>query len=441
MVSIYSQPIKAKIMLKFTLPTICMLVLMSLYTVVDGVIVANFVGSEALSAINIVYPVTLVFMALSLMFATGSNAIISMKMGQGKQEEANSFLSATVIVATAMSILIAILFTVFAVPVYRAFGSDEVILPYCIEYGNIMLPFGFVTTWQLLNQSYLVTANKPQWLFVFSVISGVANVLLDLLFMAVLRWGVVGAGFGTIIGMACGSIPLLFFFNKKQTLHFGKPVFDVKLILFSMLNGSSEAVSNLSTAVTTALFNIQMMHFAGQKGVAAISAVLYIHFLFIAISLGFTSGIAPVISFHYGAKNTEKLKKLFRFCIASISVISVLMLAISEVFAGPIISVFSAGDTEFEEIAVGGFMLFAINYLICGFNMFASGLFTALNNGKLSAVISIARTFVIEIIAMLLLPFVMGINGVWIALPVAEFGALIISFYLVKKNAIRYSLI
>ena len=299
--SIYAKPIKAKTILKFTLPTVLMMVFMSLYTVVDGIVVANCVGSDALSAINIVYPFTLVFMAVGLMFSTGSNAIIAKKMGEGKQEEANRLMSGVAITATVISVIIAVLFTIFAEPMYMMFGSNEKILPYCIDYGSVMIPYGFVMCWQMLNQSYLVTADKPHIMLVFSILSGCTNIVLDILFMAVWDFGIIGAGLGTIIGMAVGAIPLLLFFNKKQALHFGKPEFKVSEILFAMANGSSEAVTNLSTAVTTALFNIQMMHFAGAKGVAAISAILYIHFIFTAVSFGFTSGVSPVISFNYGA--------------------------------------------------------------------------------------------------------------------------------------------
>lgn len=441
MVSIYSQPIKAGKMIKFVMPTVLMMIFMSLYTVVDGIVVANCVGDTALSAINVVYPFTLIFLALSLMFSTGSNAIIAKKMGEGKQKEANSFMSATAIIATVLSLLIAAVFTVFAEPLYMAFGSNEKMLPYCIEYGNFMIPFGFVTTWQILNQAYLVTANKPHIMLIFSILSGVTNIVLDILFMGFMNSGIAGAGLATIIGMAVGAVPMVLFFNKKQALHFAKPVFNIKDILFSMANGSSEAISNLATAVTTALFNIQMLHFAGEKGVAAISAILYIHFIFTAISFGFTSGISPVISFHYGAENKEKLQKLFRFCTVCVAITSVAMLLISEAFASPLIKIFSAGDADFENIALDGFRLFAINYLFCGMNIFASGLFTALNNGKISAVISINRTFIIECLAMLVMPIFMGINGVWLALPVAEIVALILSVLLIAKNAKRYSLV
>lgn len=440
MTSIYSKPIKANIILKFTLPTVLMMIFMSMYTVVDGIVVANCVGSDALSAINIVYPFTLVFMALSLMFSTGSNAIIAKKMGEGKQKEANSFMSSVVIVATLFSIVIAALFTIFAEPLYMMFGSDKTILPYCTEYGSIMIPFGFVMTWQMLNQSYLITANKPNTMLVFSILSGLTNIVLDILFMAVLDWGIVGAGIGTIAGMAVGAVPILVFFNKKQPLHFEKPVFDTKGILFSMANGSSEAISNLATAVTTALFNVQMMHFEGAKGVAAISAILYVHFIFVAVSFGFTSGVSPIISFHYGAKNTDKLCRLFRLCLKTEAFVSLIMFVLAEVFAYPLIQIFSAGDIEFEDIAINGFRIFALNYLLCGINIFASGLFTALNNGKISAIISITRTFVIECAAMLLLPVVFGINGVWSALPVAEAVAIIISIIFMSVYAKQYGL-
>ena len=429
--SIYAKPIKAKTILKFTLPTVLMMVFMSLYTVVDGIVVANCVGSDALSAINIVYPFTLVFMAVGLMFSTGSNAIIAKKMGEGKQEEANRLMSGVAITATVISVIIAVLFTIFAEPMYMMFGSNEKILPYCIDYGSVMIPYGFVMCWQMLNQSYLV----------FSILSGCTNIVLDILFMAVWDFGIIGAGLGTIIGMAVGAIPLLLFFNKKQTLHFGKPEFKVSEILFAMANGSSEAVTNLSTAVTTALFNIQMMHFAGAKGVAAISAILYIHFIFIAVSFGFTSGVSPVISFNYGAQNHEKLQKLFKLCIKITLIISVAMITASEFFAEPLVGIFSAGDEKIQQIALSGFRIFAINYLLCGMNIFASGLFTALNNGKISAVISVARTLVFECAAMLILPMFIGINGVWSALPVAELCAVAISVTFIIANAKKYNLL
>ena len=221
-----------------------------------------------------------------------------------------------------------------------------------------MIPYGFVMCWQMLNQSYLVTADKPHIMLVFSILSGCTNIVLDILFMAVWDFGIIGAGLGTIIGMAVGAIPLLLFFNKKQTLHFGKPEFKVSEILFAMANGSSEAVTNLSTAVTTALFNIQMMHFAGAKGVAAISAILYIHFIFTAVSFGFTSGVSPVISFNYGAQNHEKLQKLFKLCIKITLIISVAMITASEFFAEPLVGIFSAGNEKIQQIALSGFRIF-----------------------------------------------------------------------------------
>ena len=246
--SIYAKPIKAKTILKFTLPTVLMMVFMSLYTVVDGIVVANCVGSDALSAINIVYPFTLVFMAVGLMFSTGSNAIIAKKMGEGKQEEANRLMSGAAITATVISVIIAVLFTIFAEPMYMMFGSNEKILPYCIDYGSVMIPYGFVMCWQMLNQSYLVTADKPHIMLVFSILSGCTNIVLDILFMAVWDFGIIGAGLGTIIGMAVGAIPLLLFFNKKQTLHFGKPEFKVSEILFAMANPVPEIMPDVAKA-------------------------------------------------------------------------------------------------------------------------------------------------------------------------------------------------
>ena len=431
---IYSREINIKNMLVFTVPTMVRMIFVSMYSIVDGIVVSNYVGSLGLSAINIVYPVLNVCMALAFMMAAGSSAIIGKKLGEGTTHEANRFMSLSVILTVSGIIALAVIFLQFDEQIYMMLGSDEEMLPYCIEYGTIMVAGGPFWALQVIFQSYLVTADRPRLGLGLSICAGLLNIVLDILLVGVLGWGMQGAAIASVAGMIiAGTVPLTIFFSKKSVIYFERPEWNGNEVLKSLGNGSSEMVSNLASAITTTLFNLQMMELIGEKGVAAISAILYLQFIFVAIFFGFTSGIAPVISYNYGAENKDNIKKLFNISAKIVAAFSLSMFIIAEVLNRPLSMIFASQDPILLELMVYGFRIIAISVLFSGITIFSSGFFTALNNGKISAVISMLRTFVLEVGALLLLPVFMGIDGVWWALPIAEILAALVAVYMLMK--------
>lgn len=431
---IYNKEINTKNILTFTVPTMIRMIFISMYTIVDGIVVSNYVGSVGLSAINIVYPVLNVCMALAFMLGTGSNAIIGKKLGEGKREEACSFMTLTVIINVAAIIVLVALFLMVDERIYMMLGSDRELLPYCMEYGTIIVMGGPVWVMQVLFQSYLVTTDRPRMGLGLSIASGVVNILLDILLVGFLGMGLTGAALASISGMLIGGlVPLTVFFKKDSLLHFAKPVWRGMEFLKAMGNGSSEMVSNLSSAITTTLYNLQMMAIVGEKGVAAISAILYLQFVFVAIFFGFASGISPVISYNFGAKNHENIKKVFRISMVITLAISVGMSALAIITDDFWVWIFASHDEALSELMLKGFRIIIVSILFTGINVFASGFFTALNNGKISALISVLRTFVLEVGALILLPKLFGLSGVWWALPVAEGLSLIVAVAMLVK--------
>lgn len=436
---IYNKEINMKNMLTFTIPTMVRMVFVSMYSIVDGIVVSNFVGSLGLSAINIVYPVLNICMALAFMLAAGSNAIMGKKMGEGKVHEANSFMSLTVIVNVAAIIVFTVIFLMWDEKIYMMLGSDEELLPYCMEYGRIIVLGGPVWVMQVLFQSYLVTADKPHMGLWLSVAAGITNIVLDVIFVGAFRMGMAGAAMASVAGMMIGGlVPLTVFFNKKSLIHFEKPVWEGREFLKALGNGSSEMVSNLASAVTTTLFNLQMMALIGEKGVAAISAILYLQFIFLAVFFGFVSGISPVVSYNYGAGNKTNIHRTFKISMKIVIIFSLSMFALAEVFTGGLVLVFASKDAVLSELMISGFRIIAVSILFSGLNIFASGFFTALNNGRVSALISILRTFVLEAGALILLPELMGIDGVWWSLPAAEILSAVIAVVMIIKYKKTY---
>lgn len=431
---IYSKEINIRNMLLFTVPTMVRMIFVSMYSIVDGIVVSNFVGSLGLSAINIVYPVLNVCMAIAFMLAAGSSAIIGKKLGEGRKHEANSFMSLTVLLNLAAIIALAVVFLCFDEQIYMMLGSDEEMLPYCVEYGTIMVLGGPFWAMQVLFQSYLVTADRPHLGLGLSICAGLLNIVLDIILVGPLEMGMAGAALASVAGMViAGTVPLLVFFNKNSVIHFEKPRWNGAEVLKSIGNGSSEMVSNLASAVTTTLFNLQMMALIGEKGVAAISAILYLQFIFVAIFFGFASGIAPVISYNYGAENRDNIKKLFFISVKIVAAFSVVMFAVAEALNRTLGLIFASQDPVLLELMVYGFRIIAISVLFSGTSIFASGFFTALNNGKISALISMLRTFVLEAGALLIMPELMGIDGVWWALPFAEITAALIAVWMMIR--------
>lgn len=437
--SIYESTPRVGNVLKFAMPAIIMIVFASMYGIIDGIVVSNFLGSKALSANNIVYPLLTVVQAVNFMFATGGNAIIAKKMGEGKQSEANSLLTAVVIVSVGFTAILSALMLTFDTTLYSILGADDELMPYCIEYGTVIISGSVFYSLQILFQNFLVTAEKPSLGMGLTIAAGLAHIVLDLIFIPVLDMGIAGAATASVICMFIAGVPPIFILaGKGNTLHFGVPKFSVRQIAFAMANGSSEMVTNLATALTTMLFNIQMMNLAGEKGVAAISAVLYVESLFIGIFMGFSTGVAPVFSFHFGAGNKKQLSRLFGISIKFILSSAVIMFALAQLLSAPISAAFAGDDYVLYKLALHGLKIFAFSYLLSGISIFASAMFTALNNGGISALISLVRTLLLRCSALILFPVWWELDGVWLAVPVAEIFAAILSVCLMFGFRKRY---
>lgn len=411
----------ASSLLRFALPTVMMMVFMGLYTVVDTVFVARFVNTDALSAINIVCPVIHFTVGLGTMLATGGNAVISRKMGEGKEQEAKEDFTLLIITGAVIGLLLLLTGMIWSDSLLRALGASKRLFPYCKDYLMTLLLFIPANILQTLFSNLFVTAGKPGLGFGMSVLAGGANIVLDHVFIVIcdlgIRGAALGTGFGCMIPAAAG---LVCFTRSNGTLAFTKPKLKWEVIKESCFNGSSEMVSQMAAAVTTFLFNITMMDLAGEDGVAAITIIIYTQFLLNTLYIGFSVGIAPVIGFNYGRQDNTRQKKVFRISMGVIGAASVLIFALSR-FGGPyIVWLFTKDSSEVYQIAAKGFDVFSYSFLFCGVNSYTSAMFTALSNGKVSAALSFLRTFVLLSGGILLLPRLWGITGLWLAVPVAE---------------------
>lgn len=420
---------------KFALPSIIMMIFMSMYTIVDGIFISRFAGSDALSATNIVYPACGLLLAISIMLATGGSAIVARKLGEGKKQEAKEDFSMIVTIGLLTSLILIIVTVPFAEPLSYLLGSNQTILPYCKDYLRIIMLFGPACMLQSLYQCFLVTAGKSGLGLGLTIAAGLTNAVLDYVFMGILGWGVAGAALATGIGqMVPAVLGTLFFFCSKKDLHFVKIKFRMKSLAEACSNGSSEMVSNISSAIITILLNLILMKLAGADGVAAITIILYGQFLLSSLYMGFSIGVAPVFSFHFGAKHSDELKRLYKICLKFILASSLVVTGVSLIGAPTIVKTFVDAASYTYELTVNGFIIFSASYLFMGFNVYSSSLFTALSDGKNSAMISFCRTFVFILLSLLTLPNLFGITGVWLAIPVAEFLTLFLAIILSKRK-------
>lgn len=429
-------------LLRFALPTIVMLIFMSLYTIVDGFFVSHFLGTNALSAINIVWPLLNVVVAVAIMLGTGGSAVVARLMGAGDHEAARRNFTTISISATCAGIALAVFGSVFLEPLIRFFGASEALLPYCRDYLGTLIVFAPFSILQMLFQVFLVTAGRPHFGLALTVGSGVVNAVLDYVLIVPAGLGIRGAALATAAGYFIPSIcGLLYFARSKNELRFARPRWDGAMLVQTCFNGSSEMVVNLSNGVTTLLFNLILMRYAGEDGVAAITIIMYIQFLFLGLYQGFSDGIAPVISYNYGSGNTQQLRRIFRIAITFLLTCSIGLVIMAELSADGLIGIFAPADSPAHTLALRGFMLYAINFIFSGFNIFCSALFTALSNGRVSAVISFLRTFVFLVFGLVLLPQVWGELGIWLAVPLAEFLTLIfsVSFFLWGRKQYHYA--
>lgn len=432
-----------KKLIRFVLPSIVMMIFTSIYGVVDGLFVSNFVGKTAFAAINLIMPFLMGLSALGFMIGTGGSAIVAKTLGERKSKRANEYFSMLVYVMVIGGLVISVIGSMLVRPVSIFLGASGTLLENCVLYGRIT--FISLTPFMLQNvfQSFFVTAEKPKLGLYVTIAAGLTNMLLDFLFIAVFKWGLAGAALATAASEYMGGLLPIFYFSRKNTslLKLGKTHFDKEILLKTCSNGSSELMTNLSMSVVNSLYNFQLIRFAGEDGVAAYGTIMYVNFFFAAVFFGYSIGSAPVIGYHYGVGNHSELKNLFKKSLSLIAVWGILLTLLAHLLAAPLATVFVGYDRGLFAMTCHGFRLYSMCFLICGFNFFASSFFTALSNGAVSAAISFLRTLVFQIAVVLILPLIFGIDGVWLAVTAAEAMTLVvtITFFVCKKNKYHYA--
>ena len=435
-----SEHFTYKKLIRFTLPTIIMMIFTSIYGVVDGLFVSNVVGSNAFASVNLIMPAVMIIGAIGFMIGTGGSAIISKTLGEGNKEEANKQFSMLIYLEIILGVVFSSVAIIFLKPIAKMLGATPDMMNDCLTYGGILL-IG-MTAFILQNsfQSFMVVAEKPKFGLVISIIAGITNIILDFVLIYIVKFGVAGAAIATIISQIVGAlIPLVYFSKKNNTmLKLGKTKFELSTIVKTCTNGSSEMVTNLSMSLVNMLFNMQLMKFAGANGVSAYGIIMYVGFLFVGTYVGYSVGTAPIIGYHYGAENKEELKSLLSKSIKLLGVVAIVMTLLAEILAKPLASIFVSYDKELLELTINAIRIYALSYILSWFNIFASSFFTALNNGFVSALISFLRTLLFQVVMILILPSIFGINGIWLSVVLAEILALIVSLTCIIVNKKKY---
>lgn len=426
-------------LIRFVLPSIAMMLFTSIYGVVDGLFISNFVGTVPFAAVNLVIPYGLVLGSFGFMLGTGGSALVAKTLGEGKKALANQIFSMLVCAAVIFGVVLSVFGSFTLEKVVLLQRAEGEMLAQCLAYGRILLLAlpGFLL--QNVFQSLLVAAEKPHIGLIVTVLAGVTNMVLDALFIAVFHWGVAGAALATGISQCIGGIIPFFYFLRKNDslLQLTRPKFMGRSLWNACTNGVSELSSTISTSLVSMLYNLQLMRIAGGNGVAAYGVIMYVNFAFTAVYLGYSFGTAPIVSFHYGARNTEELQNVLKKSLKLICGTGIVLFLLANVLAGRLSQVFVGYDAALYEMTVKGLRLYAVSFLISGFNLFGSSFFTALNNGVISAVISFLRTVVFEVAAILILPTFFALNGIWCSVTVAEIASLCITttcFFAMRKR-------
>ena len=429
-------------LLRFTLPSICMMVFTSIYGVVDGLFVSNFAGKTPFAAINLVMPFIMILGGMGFMIGTGGTALVSKLMGEGKKDEANSTFSMMVLFTLLLGIVLSAVGFLTMRPVSYFLGATDAMIDDCVLYGRIVTGFTFAFMLQNVFQSFFIAAEKPRLGLIVTVAAGVTNMVLDALFIAVFDWGVAGAAIATGLSQCVGGVlPLIYFLRPNDSLLRMRPTaLRLRPILQACGNGSSELMSNISSSLVGMLYNFQLMRLIGEDGVSAYGVLMYVQFIFVAIFIGYSIGSAPVVSFHFGAQNHGELKSLLRKSVLLMSSGGVLLTVAARLLAALLAHLFVGYDAVLFDLTTHAFRLFSWSFLLAGFNIFTSGFFTALNNGAISAAISFLRTLVFQTASVLILPLLLGVDGIWWAITVAEIFAFLISllFLFLKRNKYHY---
>lgn len=427
-------------LLRFTMPPIIMMVFTSIYGVVDGFFVSNFVGKTPFAAVNFIMPFLMILGGIGFMFGTGGSALIAKTMGEGDHERAQRIFSMLVYVSMALSLVLAVVSIIFIRPIAALLGAEGEMLDNCVLYGRIILLALPGLMLQFEFQSFCITAEKPLLGLLVTVVSGVANMVLDALLTAIIPLGLAGAAIATASSqMLGGVIPLIYFSRKNSSaLRLCKTGLEAKALIQTCINGSSELMSNISMSLVSMLYNIQLLKYAGENGIAAYGTMMYVNLVFLAIFIGYSTGVAPVIGFHFGAANRDELKGLLRRSLVIIIASSVAMLILAEVLARPLSAIFVSYDAYLFDMTVHGFKIFSFSFLFAGMAIFGSAFFTALNDGLTSALISFLRTLVFQIAAVLLFPLIWGIDGIWLSISAAEVMAVAVTVFFMFRKRRKY---
>lgn len=433
-----------KKLLKFTLPSIAMMIFTSIYGVVDGFFVSNFAGDIPFKAVNLIMPFLMIFGTVGFIFGTGGTAIVANTLGEGDKEKANRYFSLFVYVTFTLGVIFAALGIVFLRPIAALLGAEGEILENCVIYGRIILLALPFLVLQFLFQSFFVAAEKPRMGLFVIIAAGVTNMVLDVILVTTLpqAYRIVGAAVATGLSQFVGGVVPLVYFARKNTSLFrlGKTKFELRGIVRACVNGSSEFMSNISMSVVGMLYNIQLLKYAGDDGIAAYGVMMYVSFIFAAVFIGYTIGTAPVIGYHYGAGNHKEVRGILRKSLLILGIGGVSMIGIAQLLARPLAMIFVSYSETLMDLTVSGFRIFALSFLFMGFAIFGSGFFTALGDGLTSALISFLRTLVFQVGAVLLLPLVFAVNGIWISSVAAEIMAVVFSFLfmLMKRKKFHY---
>ena len=429
-----------KKLIRFTVPTIAMMIFTSIYGVVDGFFISNYAGDLAFTSINIILPAIMMVASIGFMFGTGGSAIVAKTLGEGKKEKANQYFSMIICLEIIIGIIFASLGIIFLKPIAQLLGAKDYMMKYIVPYGTILfigIPFFML---QNSFQSFIVTAEKPKFGLIITLFAGCTNMVLDFVLIYLFKLGVLGAGLATILSQFIGAIiPLLYFISKNNSyLRLTKPKFELKPILKSCTNGSSEMVTNLSLSLVNILYNLQLLKYIGDNGVAAYGIIMYVGFIFVGIYLGYSIGVSPILGYHYGAGNKKELKSLFKKSMKILLITSIVLTIIAELCAPHLAYIFVGYDKELLELTTKALRLYSTMYIILWFNIFASSFFTALNDGLTSALISFLRTLVIQIIMLYLMPYLFDVPGLWLAVFASEAVSLFISLYFILRNKKKY---
>lgn len=431
-----------KKLIRFTLPSIIMMIFTSIYGVVDGFFVSNYVGKTPFAAVNFIMPFLMILGAIGFMFGTGGSALIAKTMGVGDNEKAKRIFSLLIYTSAVCGIVITILGIIFIRPVAALLGADGILLDNCVIYGRVILVALPAYILQFEFQSFFVTAEKPQLGLAFTIAAGVTNMVLDALFVAVLHMELTGAALATAISQAVGGLAPLFYFARKNTslLRLTKTSFDGKTLLKACTNGSSELMSNISMSIVSMLYNVQLMKYAGEDGVAAYGVLMYVNMVFLATFIGYSVGTAPVIGYHFGAQNHSEMKGLLKKSIVIIGIFSICMLILAEILAMPFANIFVGYDDSLMSLTLRAFRIFSFSFLFAGIAVLGSSFFTALNDGLTSALISFLRTLVFQVAAVIIFPLLFKIDGIWMSIVAAELIAALVTviFVIGKRKKYHY---